>query len=156
MIILCHSNEACVAWGHARLMSKVLFSGKLFRCKHMNYLKQPFINHYFTWCLIVVDINPLQLQLTVTLVTTGGIDAMFITYHLPELRLDKHNQMNIWSSFSNNTCASGPVLAIAHLLGEKMTRSKGGGGHITAVSDSEQPDWTAPNIYKQLIMYLTL
>lgn len=42
--------------------------------------------YFFTWCLIVVDIYPLQLQVTVTLVTTRGIDAMFITYHLPELR----------------------------------------------------------------------
>lgn len=48
------------------------------------------IYFFFTWCLIVVDIYPLQLQVTVTLVTAGGIDAMLITYHLPELVQDKH------------------------------------------------------------------
>lgn len=70
------------------------------------HLKQSLTNIFFlffTWCLIVVDIYPLQLQVTVTLVTTGGIDAMLITYHLPELRWDKHNHMNFWSSFSRNT-----------------------------------------------------
>lgn len=44
---------------------------------------------YFTWRLIVVDIYPLQLQVTVTLVAASGVDAMLITDHLPELRWGK-------------------------------------------------------------------
>lgn len=57
------------------------------------YLKQTLI-HIFLFCfltrrLIVVDIYPLQLQVTVTLVAPGGIDAMLIAYHLPELRWEQ-------------------------------------------------------------------
>lgn len=41
----------------------------------------------YTGCFIVVHVNPLQLQVTVTLVTSGGVDAVFVTYDLPELRM---------------------------------------------------------------------
>lgn len=36
--------------------------------------------------LIVIDTDPVQLQITVSMVGPGGIDAMLITDHLPELR----------------------------------------------------------------------
>lgn len=35
--------------------------------------------------LIVVDIDPLQLQVTVAMVCASGVDAMFVTDHLPKL-----------------------------------------------------------------------
>lgn len=36
--------------------------------------------------LIVIDTNPVQLQIAVAMVGPGGINAMLITDHLPELR----------------------------------------------------------------------
>ena len=35
--------------------------------------------------LIVIDINPLQLEVRVSMVCASGIDAMFIRDHLPKL-----------------------------------------------------------------------
>lgn len=43
--------------------------------------------------LIVIDTDPVQLQITVAMVGPGGIDAMLITDHLPELRkMDVENK----------------------------------------------------------------
>lgn len=39
-----------------------------------------------TSSFIVVHIDSLQLQVAVTMVTAGGVDAMLITYHLPKLK----------------------------------------------------------------------
>jgi len=39
-----------------------------------------------TCCLIIVDVYPLQLKITVTLVAPGGVDAVLITYNFPELK----------------------------------------------------------------------
>lgn len=39
-----------------------------------------------TSSFIVVHIDSLQLQVTVTMVTAGGVDAMLIAYHLPKLK----------------------------------------------------------------------
>lgn len=36
--------------------------------------------------LIVIDTNPVQLQIAVAMVGPGGIDAMLIADNLPELR----------------------------------------------------------------------
>lgn len=36
--------------------------------------------------LIVIDTDPVQLQITVSMVGPGGIDAMLVADHLPELR----------------------------------------------------------------------
>lgn len=38
---------------------------------------------------IVVHIDSLQLQVTVSMVTAGGVDTVLITDHLPELRQKK-------------------------------------------------------------------
>ena len=37
---------------------------------------------------IVVDGDSVQLQVAVSVVGTGGVDAVFIAYHLPELSTD--------------------------------------------------------------------
>lgn len=39
-----------------------------------------------TSSFIVVHIDSLQLQVTVTMVTASGVDAMLIAYHLPKLK----------------------------------------------------------------------
>lgn len=39
-----------------------------------------------TWCFIVVDIDPVQLQVTVTMVSASWVNAMLITDHLPKLK----------------------------------------------------------------------
>lgn len=39
-----------------------------------------------TSSFIVVHIDPLQLQVTVAMVTASGVDAMLIAYHLPKLK----------------------------------------------------------------------
>ncbi|KAF3839272.1 hypothetical protein F7725_017989 [Dissostichus mawsoni] len=42
--------------------------------------------------LIVVDTDPVQLQVTVSVVSPGGIDAVFIADHFPELHTQKERQ----------------------------------------------------------------
>lgn len=37
--------------------------------------------------LIVVNTDPVQLQVTVSMIGTGGVDPVFIADHLPELRI---------------------------------------------------------------------
>lgn len=52
------------------------------------------LQHIFSLCLdvtltcglIVIDADPVQLQIAVSVVGPGGIDAVLITDHLPELR----------------------------------------------------------------------
>lgn len=39
----------------------------------------------FTWGFIVVDIDPVQLQVTVTVVCTRWVNTVLITDHLPKL-----------------------------------------------------------------------
>lgn len=39
--------------------------------------------------LIVIDADPVQLQVAVSMVGSGGIDAVLVTDHLPELRKKK-------------------------------------------------------------------
>lgn len=41
-----------------------------------------------TTCLIVVDIHPLKLNMRVTDIVSGGIDAVLVAHHLPELAPD--------------------------------------------------------------------
>merc|ERR1712001_105481 len=42
--------------------------------------------HIFaTTCLVVVDVDPLQLQIGVTMVGAGGVNPVFIANDLPEL-----------------------------------------------------------------------
>ena len=38
--------------------------------------------------LVVVDVDALQLEVTVAVVRAGGVDAMLVTYHFPELGAD--------------------------------------------------------------------
>lgn len=42
-----------------------------------------------TCCLVVIHVDPLQLQVAVPVVSPGRVDAMFVTYHLPELDSEK-------------------------------------------------------------------
>ncbi|KVH94862.1 hypothetical protein Ccrd_003068 [Cynara cardunculus var. scolymus] len=45
-------------------------------------------NEPATTCFIVIDIDPLKLEIGIALVTAGGINAVFRTNHLPELGTD--------------------------------------------------------------------
>ncbi|KAL0926367.1 hypothetical protein M5K25_002589 [Dendrobium thyrsiflorum] len=45
-------------------------------------------NESSTGRLVVVDVNPLQLQIGRTSVPPGGIDSVLIAHHLPKLRSD--------------------------------------------------------------------
>lgn len=38
-----------------------------------------------TWGFIVVDIDPVQLQVTVTMISTSWVNTVLITDHLPKL-----------------------------------------------------------------------
>lgn len=42
-----------------------------------------------TCSFIVVYINPVQLKITVTMVTACRVNAMLVTYDFPELRVQK-------------------------------------------------------------------
>lgn len=53
--------------------------------------------------LVVVDIYSLQLQVTVSLVTPGGINAVLVAYHLPELGHTHAQDMNF------SVCAPAPA-----------------------------------------------
>lgn len=80
-------NKGCAACKSCRVIDpSVNQSGVFMQTDFYSGLNMIFL---FTWRLIVVDIYPLQLQLTVTLVAASGIDAMLITDHLPELRWGK-------------------------------------------------------------------
>ena len=39
-----------------------------------------------TWGLIVIDADPVELQIAVSMVGAGGVNAVLIADHLPELR----------------------------------------------------------------------
>jgi len=39
-----------------------------------------------TRCLIVIDIDPVELEVAVTMICAGGINTMLITDNLPELQ----------------------------------------------------------------------
>lgn len=43
------------------------------------------MNVSFTRSFVVVDINPLELQVAVSVVGTSGVDSVLITDHLPKL-----------------------------------------------------------------------
>lgn len=43
----------------------------------------------FTCGFIVVDGDSVQLQVAVSVVGTGGVDAVFIAYHLPKLHREE-------------------------------------------------------------------
>ena len=43
-------------------------------------------NVFATTCLVVIDIDPLQLEIGVTMVGAGGVDAMLVRDDLPELQ----------------------------------------------------------------------
>ena len=38
-----------------------------------------------TWRLVVVDVDSIQLLIVVSMVRPRRVDAVFVTYHLPEL-----------------------------------------------------------------------
>lgn len=46
----------------------------------------------FTGGLVVVDTDAVQLEVTVPMIGTGGVDPMLITDHLPELRENKRER----------------------------------------------------------------
>ena len=56
--------------------------------------------------LIVVDVDPLQLEVRITVVCAGGVNAVLIGDHLPELQplqnsIDRHvdkSLSNVWHS----------------------------------------------------------
>lgn len=52
-----------------------------------------------TRCLIVINIYPLQLQFTVTLITASGVDSVFITDHLPKLKCTKCLTNGCWIAY---------------------------------------------------------
>lgn len=41
--------------------------------------------HFLTSGFIIVDIDPIQLEITVTMVTASWVNTMLITDHFPEL-----------------------------------------------------------------------
>lgn len=47
--------------------------------------------HFLTGGFIIVDIDPVQLEITVTMVTASWVNTMLITDHFPEL-LGKYNK----------------------------------------------------------------
>lgn len=103
----CKNNKQC----------KKKAAGKRFGCRHLVDKPPNPKKSFFTWCLVVVDIYPLQLQVTVSLVTTGGVDAMFITYHLPELRWDKRDDISDKTMRENQLCVGiKPSTISAHLV----------------------------------------
>lgn len=68
------------------LNKKVEYNAVL-RTKHMqsHTIKS---SKYYTCGLIVVDTNPVQLQVTVSMVGPRGIDAMLIADDFPELQME--------------------------------------------------------------------
>lgn len=50
-----------------------------------NKLQSISCNHYITICLIEVDVDPLQLEVAITLIVACCIEPMFVTDHFPKL-----------------------------------------------------------------------
>ncbi len=51
----------------------------------MNKMQSLYVNLWITVGFIEVDIDPLQLEVAVSLIHACGIESMFLTDHLPEL-----------------------------------------------------------------------
>lgn len=116
-----------------------------------------FFDICFTWRLIVVDIYPLQLQVTVTLVAASGIDAMLITNHLPELRWERKTTLlrlifvTVASLFSFNFVIVFIVLLLRIAKQEKWRAAEVTHWCCRSCWLSAKPDGTAPAIHFNII-----
>lgn len=68
-----------------------------------------------TKSFVVVDIDPLQLQVTVSMVTAIGADSMLITDDLPELEMNRSSRrsMGLTSLCHGNSCATAVGLQVS-------------------------------------------
>lgn len=57
-------------------------------------MKLKLVKRLHTWGFVVVDINPVQLEITVAVVSSSWVDAMLVTDDFPEL---KGKTKVIWS-----------------------------------------------------------
>lgn len=97
-----------------------------------------------TWCLVVVDVYPLQLQVTVTLVTTGGIDAMLIAYDLPELRRDKKKKKKRFVQTYSNVFKTSWCLKSLQAFAELLCICLVTKWYAAVWARITAADWTAP------------
>ena len=56
-------------------------------------LVQPCSHAFHTCGLVVIDVDPLELEVRVTMVCASGVNAVFIRDHLPELQHTKTSQL---------------------------------------------------------------
>lgn len=59
-----------------------------------------------TRSFVVVNTDPVQLQVTVSMVAAGGVNAMLVTDHLPELSETKNKSHKISLMLCNRARAS--------------------------------------------------
>lgn len=69
-----------------------------------------------TWCLVVINVDSVQLQVAVSMVGPSRVDAMFVAYNLPKLK-EKNEQLNFsgyltWISLVTQSCCSMATEAI--------------------------------------------